>query len=77
MGSFIRYEDKYFINTSQKDTFLEEISAHIQKDIFPEYDINNIYYDSKDFKMIKESVNLTVQDASVYGQSFRRRFLDR
>ena len=57
MESFIRYEDKYFINTFQKDTFLEEISAHIQKDIFPEYDINNIYYDSKDFKMIKESIN--------------------
>ncbi len=56
MDTFKRVEHKYLINQELKDKFLKEIQGNIKEDIYPKYSLHNVYYDSKDYTMIRKSI---------------------
>ncbi|MDO9630175.1 MAG: polyphosphate polymerase domain-containing protein [Acholeplasmataceae bacterium] len=57
---FNRYERKYIITTKQKNELISFISEHLISDPYSEdgkaYTIYNIYYDTNDFSIIRNSI---------------------
>lgn len=61
--TFNRYEKKYMIKKSLKDTILKELQEHIKQDDHQTssyYTICNIYYDTIDDEIIKRSISKPV-----------------
>ena len=53
---FERVESKYVITRQQRDVILNCIKDHIAPDIYPHSDITSIYFDSDDFRLIRNSL---------------------
>lgn len=66
--SFARKEIKYVLPQGQYDALMEDLVQHFKLDEFGRHTINNIYYDTPDFSMIKHSL-----DRPVYKEKFRVR----
>ena len=56
---FQRVEDKYRISSRLAGEIVKEMKSHIRKDIYFEYTVHCVYYDSKDSRMIIASMNGT------------------
>lgn len=66
--SFKRIEIKYLITRDQMNALLMMLSGSISADQYPESFINNIYYDTDDFRLIRSSL-----DKPVYKEKLRLR----
>lgn len=65
---FERTEKKYVITVSQKNELLELISDKICSDKFGKSTVNSIYYDTDDYRLIRNSI-----DKPVYKEKLRLR----
>lgn len=54
---FKRYELKYVLTASQAEMLISEIEAHMQRDEHGEAEILNIYYDTPDRRLIRNSID--------------------
>lgn len=68
---FKRVEKKYILSKEQLDKFLLEISNYIKKDNHDEYTIKNVYYDTDNFQLIRNSL-----DKPLYKEKLRIRCYD-
>lgn len=66
---FKRYEKKYLISRSQYEQLIEKLSDHIVPDEFGESTINNIYFDTPDYRLIRASI----EKPTVYKEKLRIR----
>lgn len=53
---FKRYEKKYFLSSLQYDAVLKEIEKHLTPDKFYRSRVCNIYYDTEDWRLIRDSI---------------------
>jgi inorganic triphosphatase YgiF len=51
-ATMMRVEHKYPMNRRQAELFLKKAMPHLKKDVYPEYDLYNIYYDTPDNALI-------------------------
>ncbi len=56
LNVFKRYEMKYIITKEQKKRLLNMLGNYIEVDEFGKYTINSIYFDTPDFRMIRNSI---------------------
>ncbi len=54
---FKRYELKYVLSAFQAEMFIDEVEKHMQKDEHGEAEILNIYYDTPDRRLIRNSID--------------------
>lgn len=66
--TFKRYEKKYLLIGDKYEKFREEVDRHMQVDEFGLDIINNIYYDTDQYDMIRESI-----EKPVYKEKIRLR----
>lgn len=66
--TFKRYEKKYLLTRDKYERFREEADRHMQVDEFGLDTINNIYYDTRQYDMIRESI-----EKPVYKEKLRLR----
>jgi hypothetical protein len=50
--TFLRKEEKYRLNVEQQYAFLAQAAAYLRPDLYPEYDLNTLYYDTDDYALI-------------------------
>ena len=55
--TFLRVEEKFRLTSAQAEQFLIAARDHLTPDIYPEYDLNTIYYDTPDFYLITHCLN--------------------
>lgn len=67
-NTFKRREVKYLLTSEQKQAFMNAIKENIQSDVFGEYTICNIYYDTPDARLIRRSM-----EKPVYKEKMRLR----
>jgi SPX domain-containing protein involved in vacuolar polyphosphate accumulation len=65
---FERYEEKYILTNSQKESLMEALSGHIIPDVYRGCTISNIYYDTDSFELIRTSL-----ERPVYKEKLRLR----
>ncbi|MDX9872071.1 MAG: polyphosphate polymerase domain-containing protein [Clostridia bacterium] len=65
---FNRYEQKYLLNREKYQTLLEYLSAYLTQDQYGRHTIGNIYYDTPDFALIRNSI-----EKPVYKEKLRLR----
>lgn len=53
---FKRYEKKYFITEQQYKILCSSLAEYTQPDKYGKYSINNIYYDTDDWRLIRASI---------------------
>lgn len=53
---FERYEKKYRITKAQQRCIIEKMKPYMQADKFGKYTICNIYYDTRDWRLIRSSI---------------------
>ena len=53
---FARFETKYFLTKKQYEGMLAGMAAHAVPDACPKYTINNIYFDTENFQLIRDSL---------------------
>lgn len=68
IDTFQRIEKKYLLNQDQYEAFLERIQPYMQLDEYGLHTICNIYYDTKNFDLIRRSL-----DKPVYKEKMRLR----
>ena len=56
LHSFERYEKKYILTKAQYEAILPEIERHVVRDVYGQYTICNIYYDTEQFDLIRQSL---------------------
>lgn len=66
--TFKRYEKKYFLSRDKYEKFRGEVDKYMQVDEFGLDTINNIYYDTETYDMIRESI-----EKPVYKEKIRLR----
>lgn len=69
-SSFERYEKKYFLTTSQQKYLLSKMQPYIKADDYGEYTICNIYYDTDDWRLIRESIEKPVYKEKLRVRSY-------
>jgi hypothetical protein len=55
-NEFLRVEKKYLLSEIQYQTVLDVISSYMTEEKYGEHTINNIYYDTEDFRLIRASI---------------------
>lgn len=55
--TFLRVEEKFRLYGAQAEQFLIAARDHLTPDIYPEYDLNTMYYDTPDFDLINHCLN--------------------
>ena len=53
---FMRYELKYMLTREQKQRILEAMSSHMELDQYGRTTIRNLYFDTKNFGLIRRSI---------------------
>ncbi len=53
---FKRYEKKYCLTKAQQEVILEGMKPYMKKDVYGQYTICNIYYDTDDWRLIRASL---------------------
>ena len=66
--TFLRTEQKYELTRKQAEYFQEAAQAHLLPDVYPEYDLNTIYFDTADSRMIMHCL-----DHPLYKEKLRMR----
>lgn len=54
--SFERYEKKYFLTPIQQAYLLSRMKPYVKADDYGKYTICNIYYDTDDWRLVRESI---------------------
>ena len=67
-GIFKRVEKKYLLTRTQRKALMEKLGDRIKEDTYGKYTISNIYFDTADNKLIRESL-----DKPVYKEKLRLR----
>ena len=65
---FKRVEEKWLLPKEEYRRLLPELRKHMEEDVYGKYTISNIYYDTKDFRLIRESL-----EKPVYKEKLRLR----
>lgn len=65
---FKRYEKKYLLSQEQYQALVQGISKNMQIDAYGEHTISNIYFDTLDYRMIRESI-----EKPIYKEKLRLR----
>ena len=65
---FERVEAKYSLNRKQYEQLMEIMNEHFVPDLYPHSDISTIYFDTDDYRLIRNSI-----DKGVYREKFRLR----
>jgi hypothetical protein len=71
--TFTRYEAKYLLEESQYNAIRGFLAAMTVPDRHAEYKVNNIYYDSRDFAIIRHSIE---KPTPIYKEKLRLRYYD-
>ncbi len=53
---FKRYEKKYCLTKAQQEVILDGMRPYMKKDVYGQYTICNIYYDTDDWRLIRASL---------------------
>ena len=69
-NSFRRYEKKYFLTEEQYNTFINAISPFVKSDEYGEYTICNIYYDTDDYSLIRQSIEKPIYKEKLRVRSY-------
>ncbi|MGN1179585.1 MAG: VTC domain-containing protein, partial [Suilimivivens sp.] len=67
---FERYEIKYLMNYRQKDAVLQAMEPYMSLDEYGHSSIRNIYYDTPDFRLIRESMEKPVYKEKIRVRSY-------
>ena len=54
--NFKRIEKKYIVDKEDLDRLLEDLREYLVEDDFPNSSITNIYFDTEDFQVIRDSI---------------------
>ena len=65
---FRRVEKKYVVTPSQERELLRRLEPHMMPDVYGRYSVANIYFDTENYALIRESV-----EKPVYKEKFRLR----
>ncbi len=65
---FKRYEKKYLLTTEQYEAMRAGMATHVVPDEYGSYSIGNVYYDTPDYRLIRESL-----EKPVYKEKLRMR----
>ena len=65
---FKRVEEKWLLPKEEYRRLLPELRKHMEEDVYGKYTISNIYYDTADFRLIRESL-----EKPVYKEKLRLR----
>lgn len=68
--SFQRYEKKYFLTPLQKDILVQHITPHVRPDVYGEYTICNLYYDTPDWRLIRASIEKPIYKEKLRVRSY-------
>lgn len=68
--AFKRYELKYIINSEQREIIKKVIEEHMQTDKYGKSTICNIYYDTPDFRLIRNSIEKPVYKEKLRVRSY-------
>ena len=68
--SFERYEKKYCLTAAQRDFLLAQMQPHMAADRYGRYTINNIYYDTPDWQLIRASIEKPVYKEKLRVRSY-------
>lgn len=69
---FERYEIKYFLTKTQKETLMKEMDGRMQSDKYGRTTIRNIYYDTDSFRLIRDSLDHPVYKEKLRIRSYQR-----
>ena len=69
-NSFRRYEKKYFLTEEQYNTFIKAIEPFVKADEYGEYTICNIYYDTDDYSLIRQSIEKPIYKEKLRVRSY-------
>lgn len=53
---FKRYEKKYLLHQKQFEALLARLGGEMQADSYGEHTISNIYFDTRDFELVRQSI---------------------
>ncbi len=67
---FQRTEKKYLINKEVKELLLDRIEDNIVPDVYSNYTICNIYYDTPDYQLIRNSIEKPVYKEKIRLRSY-------
>ncbi len=68
--SFKRFEKKYFLTQTQYQILLEQMRLHMKEDVYGQYTICNIYYDTDDWRLIRASIEKPVYKEKLRVRSY-------
>ena len=69
---FKRYELKYMLTRSQKDTILQAMSSYMALDDYGHSTIRNIYFDTDNYRLIRRSIEKPAYKEKLRIRSYRR-----
>ncbi len=69
---FERYEIKYFLTKTQKEALMKEMDKRMQSDKYGRTTIRNIYYDTDNFRLIRDSLDHPVYKEKLRIRSYQR-----
>lgn len=75
-GVFKRYEKKYLLTDYQYKELREKLAAYMEVDNYGLHTINNIYYDTPDYKLIRESLSKPIYKEKLRLRSYGTATLD-
>lgn len=68
--SFERYEKKFFLTPEKYQKISQIISEHMKADVYGQYTICNIYYDTDDWRLIRASIEKPVYKEKLRVRSY-------
>lgn len=68
--NFKRYEKKYMLTQEQQVTLMKQLMPYIKEDKFGRYTICNIYYDTEDWELIRQSIQKPVYKEKLRVRSY-------
>lgn len=69
---FKRYELKYLMSRRQQEAILKAMSPYMETDVFGHSSIRNLYYDTPDFRLIRDSLDKPIYKEKVRIRSYGR-----
>lgn len=68
--NFKRYEKKYMLTQEQQVNLMKQLLPYIKEDKFGRYTICNIYYDTEDWELIRQSIQKPVYKEKLRVRSY-------
>ena len=70
---FKRYEKKYMLTQKQYDALMPALERQMDTDHYGEYTISNIYFDTPDFQLVRQSIEKPELKKKFDGVVYKRR----